>query len=180
MPRDSYELTVAGGKLPVGMIPAVTMPVAVDLVMEADGLVKLPYIRGATIGGVIQVYEPDASVLPSQTFVQVGRGGPRKAPSRVARELKPTHGLGGILVEVRSGKQVYRRLTNGNGEFRFAGLQPGTWTVTIEPAALPQEASIDDPSFTREVKAGAEESVEFRVEQRIRTMRMLAPMSVSG
>jgi hypothetical protein len=180
VPRGVYELQVAGGKLPVGMIPVVPMPVEVDLLNEGEVPVKLPYIRGATIGGVIQVYEPDASLLPSQTFVQVGRGGPPKPLPAAALELKPTHGLGGILVEVKSGEQVYRRLTNGNGEFRFAGLQPGTWTVKIDPAALPDNATIDETSVTLVVKPSAEETVEFKVEQRIRSMRMLPTLKVSG
>ena len=180
VPRGLYELTVAGGHLPVGMIPVEAMPVEVDLLTEAQVPVKLPYIRGATIGGIVQVYEPDAGLLPSQTFVQVGRGGPPKALRPAARELKPARGLGGILVEVTSGEQVYRRLTNGNGEFRFAGRQPGTWTLKIDPAALPENATIHESSVTLVVKPSAQESVEFKVEQRIRSMRMLPTLKVSG
>ena len=85
-----------------------------------------------------------------------------------------------IAVEVRSGEQVYRRLTNGNGEFHFAGLKPGTWTVKLDPAGLPENATIEETSFTVEAKPSAEETLEFKVEQKIRTMRMLAPLKVAG
>jgi hypothetical protein len=50
---------------------------------------------------------------------------------------------------VRSGEQVYRRLTNGNGEFRFAGLEPGTWTVMIDPDKLPENATAVPPFAAR-------------------------------
>ena len=174
-----YKLTLAGGRLPVGMIPLVELPVEVNLYFDATEPVNLPFIRGATIAGKVQLYEPDASLLPSQTFVKVGRG-IKAPPPPTSEELKPSRGLRGILIEVRSGEQVYRRLTNGNGEFRFAGLQPGTWTVTIDPDKLPENATIDETSYTLEVEPSADQTIEFRVELKIRTMRMLAPLKVKG
>lgn len=175
----TYQLTVAGGRLPVGMISLVEMPREVNLFFNTDEPVNLPFIEGATIAGKVQLYEPDTSLLPSQTFLQVGRGGKATAPP-TSQERKPSSGLGGILVEVRSGEQVYRRLTNGHGEFRFAGLQPGAWTVAIDPGKLPENATIEQTSFALEVEPSAEEAVEFRVELKIRTMRMLAPLRVKG
>ncbi|UHD14942.1 peptidase associated/transthyretin-like domain-containing protein [Thiocapsa bogorovii] len=174
-----YQLTLAGGRLPVGMIPLVEMPQEVNLFFDAGVPVNLPFIRGATIDGKVQLYEPDPSLLPSQTFVQVGRG-VKAPPPPTSEELKPSRGLGGILVEVRSGEQVYRRLTNGNGEFRFAGLQPGTWTVTIDPEKLPENATIEETGYTLEVEPSADQEVEFRVELKIRTMRMLGTLKVKG
>ncbi|QVL51026.1 MAG: hypothetical protein KFB96_11820 [Thiocapsa sp.] len=174
-----YDLTLAGGSLPVGMIPTLEMPRPVDLYFDAGASIDVPFIRGATIAGKVQLYEPDASLLPSQTFVRVGQGA-KAPPPPTSEELKPSRGLGGILVEVRSGDQVYRRLTNGNGEFRFAGLQPGTWTVTIDPAKLPENATIEETGYTLEAEPSADQTLEFRVELKIRTMRMLAPLKVKG
>lgn len=178
--RGYYTLNVAGGRLPVGMIPTTPMPMDVDLGTSNEERVKIAYIRGATVTGVVQVYAPDPKLLPSQTFVRTGSGGPLKTPAPTKQDLVPTEGLGGILVEVRQGDRVYRRMTNGNGEFRFAGLLPGTWTVTIDPEALPENASIEESRYTLEVKPSGEAKVEFRVEQRIRSMRMLAPLKVGG
>lgn len=174
--RDVYRVEVAGGSLPVGMIPLVEMPVEVNLHRNDDPLMKIPFIQGATIEGVAQLYEPDGKLLPSQTFVRVGE---RQTPP-AARELKPSRGVRGVLVEVRNGEELYRRLTNGNGEFRFAGLTPGTWTVKMLTDALPENARVDETEYTVEVAPKAEETLEFRVERKIRQMRMLAPLSVKG
>lgn len=140
-----------------------------------------------TLGGRVPIYEPDPSLLPSQTFVRLGRGpdrgldrGRAPKPPVAVTELTPTTGLCGVLVEVRNGDRVHRRLTNGNGEFSFVGLHPGTWTVSIDRAAIPQNASIDATSFTLALVPKDTQQVEFRVEQRIRSMRMLAPLKVSG
>jgi hypothetical protein len=172
--RDIYRVEVAGGSLPVGMIPLVEMPMEVNLHLDDDPVMKIPFIQGATIEGVVQLYEPDSSLLPSQTFVRVGQAPPS------ANELKPSQGLRGVLVEVRCGDEVYRRLTNGNGEFRFAGLTPGTWTVKMLTDALPENATVDETEYRVEVAPKAEETLEFRVEKKIRRMRMLAPLSVKG
>ncbi|SDW77700.1 hypothetical protein [Thiocapsa roseopersicina] len=174
-----YDLTLAGGSLPVGMIPTLEMPRPVDLYFDAGATIDVPFIRGATIAGKVQLYEPDAALLPSQTFVRVGQG-VKAPPPPTSEELKPSRGLGGILVEVRNGEQVYRRLTNGNGEFRFAGLQPGTWIVTIDPEKLPENATIEETGYTLEVEPSADQEVEFRVELKIRTMRMLGTLKVKG
>lgn len=172
------QIKLAGGQLPVGMIPLIELPVEVNLHFDAGVPVKLPFIRGATILGKVQLYEPDPKLLPSQTFIQIGQGS--QPPPIRSEDLVPTRGLGGILIEVRNGEQVYRRLTNGNGEFRFAGLQPGTWSVTLDTSKLPENASIEETSYTLEVEPSADASLEFRVEQKIRTMRMLAPLKVKG
>jgi hypothetical protein len=174
-----YDLTLAGGSLPVGMIPTLEMPRPLDLYFDAGATIEVPFIRGATIAGKVQLYEPDASLLPSQTFVRVGQG-VKAPPPPTSEELKPSRGLGGILVEVRSGDQVYRRLTNGNGEFRVAGLQPGTWTVTIDPAKPPENATIEETGYTLEAEPSADQEIEFRVELKIHTMRMLTPLKVKG
>ncbi|KAA6183050.1 hypothetical protein F2Q65_16640 [Thiohalocapsa marina] len=188
--RGYHSLNVAGGHLPVGMIPVGEMPLPVDLTVDEETRVELAYVQGVTIDGIIQVYQPDTSLLPSQTFVRVDRSlpdaapetaaKPERAPEPAARELEPTRGLGGILVEVRNGDAVYRRLTNGRGEFRFAGLSPGTWTVSIDPEALPENASIEQARYTVEAQPADTAELEFRVEQKIRRMRMLAPLKVSG
>ena len=179
--RQIYELTVESGRLPVGMIPAQPLPMEVNLLADDEVPLKLAFIRGATIGGIVQLYEPEASLLPTQTFVQLGQGDQQgQTPKPAKIELKPSRGLSGVLVEVRSGDQVYRRLTNGSGEFRFAGLKPGVWTVKVDPAGLPENATIEETSFTVDAKPSAEETREFKVEQKIRSMRMLAPLKVVG
>jgi hypothetical protein len=172
--RDIYQVEVAGGSLPVGMIPLVEMPVEVNLHMDDDPMMKIPFIQGATIEGVVQLYEPDSKLLPSQTFLRVGQAPPDTT------ELKPSQGLRGVLVEVKCGDEVYRRLTNGNGQFRFAGLTPGTWTVKMLTDALPENATVEETEYTVEVAPKAEETLEFRVEKKVRRMRMLAPLSVKG
>lgn len=178
-PWGFYDLSVAGGQVPVGMIPVGTLPVPVDLATESEQHVEIGFIRGGTIAGRVQLYEPDPRLMPSQTFIRIGQGGSATPPPAV-KELVPTTGLRGILVEVRNGDKVHRRLTNANGEFSFAGLHPGTWTVSMDPAAIPDTATMDVSSYTVELAPKGEQQLEFRVDQPIRAMRMLAPLKVSG
>jgi hypothetical protein len=180
VPRGYYRLDVAGGRLPVGMIPTGTLPLEIDLVSDDRAQATIGYVRGGTVTGLVQVYAPDPRLLPSQGFVQTRAGTAPKGAPGLAQGLVPTGGLGGVLVEIRQAKQVYRRRTNGNGEFRFAGLLPGTWTVSLDPGALPEDATVAEPAQGVALKPGTEERLVFRVGQQIRTMRMLAPLKVGG
>ena len=60
------------------------------------------------------------------------------------------------------------------------GLKPGVWTVKRDPAGLPENATIEETSFTVEAKPSADETLKFKVEQKIRSMRLLAPLKVAG
>lgn len=73
-----------------------------------------------------------------------------------------------------------RRVTNPNGDFQFVGLKPGTWTVSLRPSGPPDNATVVQDGFTFELGPGDDGDAQFRIEQRIRRMRMLAPMRVSG
>lgn len=55
--RKIYELTVEGSRLPVGMIPTQPLPMEVNLLVGDEIPLKLAFIRGATIGGIVQLYE---------------------------------------------------------------------------------------------------------------------------
>lgn len=55
---------------------------------------------------------------------------------------------------------------------------PGT--VTIDPAKVPENATIEKTGYTLDAEPSADQEVKFRVELKIRTMRMLGTLKVRG
>ncbi len=60
------------------------------------------------------------------------------------------------------------------------GVKPGTWTVSLRHGDLPENATVAENSYTVELLAGDEVVADFKVEQRIRRMRMLKSLKVSS
>lgn len=172
-----HELRVAGGSLPTGMIPTVVLPMPVTLDFDPHKVVEIGYVQGASIEGRVQLYELPPDRLPSAAF----RGALLASATAPAEEpeLVPTRGVGGVLVTLSGLGVTMKRLTNANGAFRFVGLQPGTWTVTIAEDRLPADGVVKNLLQSVELEPGAAGELEFRVEKRLRRMRMLAPIKVS-
>ena len=174
-----YELKVVGGSIPTGMIPNCTLPIAVNPRWDDSCPIDLPYIEGASIAGQVQLFAPAAELLPSQTFR--GRSaGFGQQPDISREDLKPSGGIARVLVTITDGEETMRRVTNPNGDFQFVGLKPGTWTVSLLRDGLPENATPIEDSYTFELEPGEGAEANFRVEQRIRRMRMLKPLKVSS
>ena len=146
--------------------------------LRLDFSKRLPALD-LSLAGQVQLYAPAADLLPSQTFR--GRRGAFGGQREIGRDdLRLRGGLAQVLVTITDGEETMRRVTNPNGDFRFVGLKPGTWTVSLQSDGLPENASAVEDSFTFELEPGEEAEARFRVEQRIRRMRMLSPLKVSA
>jgi hypothetical protein len=174
-----YELKVVGGSIPTGMIPNCVLPVAVSPRWDDSCPIDLPYIEGARIAGQVQLFAPAAELLPSQTF-RGRRAAFGEQPEISRDDLKPSGGIARVLVTITDGEETMRRVTNPNGDFQFVGLKPGTWTVSLLSEGLPENATAVQDSYTFELEPGEGAEANFRVEQRIRQMRMLKPLKVSS
>ena len=56
-------------------------------------------------------------------------------------------GIGGVLLEIDNGTTRRRRLTNGNGEFLFEQMVPGTYTLRVVNALLPSYTRFEQDTF---------------------------------
>jgi hypothetical protein len=146
---------------------------------DEDYPLDLPYIEGASIAGQVQLFAPAAELLPSQTF-RGRRTEFDQGPEISRSDLKPSGGIARVLITITDGEETMRRMTNPNGDFQFVGLKPGTWTVSLLSDDLPENATPIDNSYTFELEPGQKAEAAFRVEQRIRRMKMLSPLKVSA
>ena len=95
---------------------------------------------------------------------------PEGAASRLARAA------GNVLVTLRNGDRVYRRLTGADGSFRFAGLLPGKWVASIDDEALPNGYEARSGQLVLEVAPGGQADAEFRLTPLVRSIKMLPPL----
>jgi len=81
-------------------------------------------------------------------------------------------GLANVVVEVRDAHGRVRRLTDGDGTARFTDLRPGTWTVELVEAALPDGVRLERDLYTVTVAGADTAALELRVLPVTQSMQM--------
>jgi len=81
-------------------------------------------------------------------------------------------GLANGVVEARDAHGRVRRLTDGDGTARFTDLRPGTWTVELVEAALPDGIALEREIYTVTVARGDTAALEMRALPATQSMAM--------
>ncbi|HET7463949.1 MAG TPA: carboxypeptidase regulatory-like domain-containing protein [Longimicrobium sp.] len=83
-------------------------------------------------------------------------------------------GIGGVVVELRSGTERRRRMTDAHGAFLFSDLPPGDWTVTVAGDGLPAHHALDHETTAVALEPGGETELTLRAVPRQRALRIVA------
>lgn len=76
-----------------------------------------------------------------------------------------------LIVEASSGSDLFRLLTDKNGNFSFEDLRPGEWNVKVYQNGLPQGYRLVTPQFKVILKAGNEEKLKVLIEKKARQIQ---------
>lgn len=132
-----YRLEVKN--LPVGLVATVPLPIAVSLRAGETVRVAIPLRRTAAIEGTV--------------FDDVDRNGVREAGEG---------GLAHIRVVLSGEGLEQEAFTDGAGEFLFPDLLPGSYTVRLDTASLPEHYEPTTPATVEvQLRPGEVAEVEF-------------------
>jgi len=81
--------------------------------------------------------------------------------------------LAGILIEIRSGSDRLRRLTDRDGRAQFADLVPGSWSVFALGNSLPPESETKPDTLQVELLPSASSEVKLLLRKRTRQIRIV-------
>lgn len=143
-----------------GMVPVRPLPMEIEVQESSDNELDVAMVRAGSVAGRVMVYD-HAEQPPTQWLVA-------------------THGMAGILVILRSGEREVRRLTDGNGHFRIAGLPAGKWAVSVSDEGMPSGHRLVQQEIGVEISPDQEATVNFRLVPRPRKVQMLAPLVLRG
>jgi hypothetical protein len=146
----TYRLSMDRSNVDVERVPAQPLPLDVEVVARGERQVEIPLVRTGAVNVVVTL---------------------RSAGSQGARN---------VLVTLRNGDVVYRRLTDEAGRIRLAGLKPGTWTATLAEETIPEGYSVRAPEQQLQVAPGGSAAAEFELTPIVREMRMLPPLQVQA
>jgi hypothetical protein len=147
---SAYRLSMDRANVDVGKVPRDDLPRDVTVVARERQDLKIALVRTATLAATV--------TLPTNGTARVG--------------------VPNVLVTLRRGDAVYRRLTDVDGRIQLGGLAPGEWHVTVAAETLPPGSAAQGGERRVELAPGATASVELALVALARDIRMLPPLEV--
>ncbi len=152
---DKYYLTLGGL---VNKVAIQDVPMAVVLKAEEEIEIDIEVTDSAKLEGEVRIYAPKEEGNPSVIA----------ADGKVKER-----GLPNLLIEITSGKRVYRRLTDSNGQFVFQDLLPGKWLLKVYEGNLPRLYYLEKKLFALEVESAQENRISVRVMPQLRKIQFI-------
>ncbi|HEU4642376.1 MAG TPA: hypothetical protein VFS44_07955, partial [Gemmatimonadaceae bacterium] len=144
------------GSIGLDRVPTQENPLPVKVTVGGTTRVELGVVRAARVSGQVDVFNATAA-------------GAADSGSSITR----VGGLQGAIVALTSGSEIVRRVTDGDGRFRFEDLRPGRWTLRVERAMLPPEHYLEQEAFELDVAPGSDTAIAARVLPRKRAIRII-------
>jgi len=171
----THYLSIARADAALDKVPITRLPAQVEVLAEGDNRIDVALTRAATLGGRVLAHEPPNSALAAvELAAEAGEPGGIDRSAQ-GRRLQ-SRGLQEVLVILRSGERIYKRLTDQEGRFRIAGVPPGRWTVSIAEDGLPADLELERGQFVLDLEPGAKADVEFKLMPKPRRLKMLDPL----
>lgn len=171
LPRvGRYSLSVDPARTNPDWITAQPMPIEVEATAQTKPI-EIGIVRAASLHGRVAVYG-----FADRGDAFAGKGEPRTSPSAGPPRVREG-GLANIVVELSSGAERMRSLTDSEGNFSFDGIGPGVYGVAVDPLQLPPGHRLDPPSMRIDLAPGETRSVEIRAVEEQRRIRTIDPGS---
>ena len=176
----TYLLTIDKSRIGLNKVVLQQTPMQVSIVGGEEKYVEFAITRGASVSGEVMVYSvvDDSSDHFSADKMQDHMdefyiaGGDKNKTKKNGKETSitngktkrvPDHGLAGILVEMKMGEEIHRRVTDKKGRFFFGELRPGHWTFKLYEYNLPDYHKFEKEAYEFGLQPGEEKELLVKV-----------------
>lgn len=83
------------------------------------------------------------------------------------------YGLKSIIIEMKLGDEVHRRISDKKGEFSFQELRPGKWTLKLYNNNLPQYYQFENEIYEMDLAQGEDRWIEVKALPKKRRIQFL-------
>jgi hypothetical protein len=77
-----------------------------------------------------------------------------------------------LIIEASNGVEIFRVMTDRDGNFSFEDLRPGNWHVKIYPNGIPPGYQLDNDQFDLNLTSGKEEKLNVVVHKKSREIKL--------
>ena len=149
-------LSVDNASIGLDRITLEPLPMEIPIEGGIETRRDLHVTRSGIVSGTIQFYEMAEREFGDTSAAVVDRGG------------RP-----GVFVELSSGVEVLRRVTDNRGRFLFADLRPGKWTLRVAGGDIPSLHVVTPESVQVPLMPGDKQEVALQLRPRRRTIKIL-------
>ncbi len=182
----SHYLAVDTASVGLNRVTVQKTPMAVSVEGGKETSVEIGITRAVSLFGRVAVYQfennhnranhlGDKATENNNTQLYVaGKGKNGSSLSNVETTLVEAYSVANILVEIRNGSAVKRRVTDRRGRFVFEELPPGKWVLKVHKHNLPDHHYFQKDEFDLELAPGGKKEILVRVLPKKRPIRMIA------
>lgn len=149
VPSGEYYLHVDPESLGTEKTTAEMFPMKITIADQEVVSLEIGVVEACQVSGRASVR--DSAPAPEET-------GPVIKDERFGEG----QGIGSLLVELRRGDTVLRRLTSQDGTFRFPPVSPGSWQLTVYDHNLPSTLKLDQTRFSLNLEGDEEVTIIAR------------------
>jgi hypothetical protein len=134
----------------------IKLPIEVTVNPDLTTTVNIGMVRAGGLKGVVAV----------------------KEVRRMVQSSNEDYSLPRAIIEVSNGVEKFMTQTDGQGNYTFGSLRPGTWTVKIIPTYWKSKFKVTTETFQVELKSGTIEEVAFELVPKFRQIRFKSNKSI--
>jgi hypothetical protein len=148
-------------------------PILVQVKGGETTQLDIALVQGALLTGRVATAAPAASDSTSGNAPTHGSAPYIAGEPLSATGPGPGVGLPNVLVELTSGDEIVRSVSDQSGGFQFEGLRPGKWRLHVYDYNLPAFHYLEQSEMDLELTAGEHKQVAVRVLPRVRRIKMI-------
>jgi len=152
----TYYLMVDKSTIGLHDIPSIPTPIKVHVLPDQEQQIEFKITQSASLVGRIEL---------------------KKNGDLHSKLLDTGDQIGHIIVEMKMGDEIYRRLTGMNGEFGFYDLRPGRWTMKLYRNGMPKQFVIVQDQFTYDLGPGEKRDVIVFIQEKERKIKFIQDWS---
>ena len=179
----TYHIRVDQEAIGFNRVTAQKTPLEITVQGGAETEINLGVIRSATLRGRVVVFASKSESNNNSDNKNYPEGEKRdNQDGKLVIEARGKTGggkmvedyaLAGILIELQSESEIYRRVTDGKGQFLFGDLRPGNWTLTVYENNLPKYHYPEQTTFEFHLKPGSEEELLVKILPQMRSINII-------
>ncbi|MBF8247392.1 MAG: hypothetical protein HW374_192 [Bacteroidetes bacterium] len=142
----------------IGLDRVTLQPIPMEIAVRGgeESFVELTVVRSATITGSILLFGPR-----------------QQTESDTSSAMVQLQEQSGVFLELASGTEVHRRVSDNRGRFVFNDLRPGRWELKNVGGNVPLYHNFEKDSFVFHLKPGSLEVPVFNILPRKRQIRII-------
>ncbi len=154
---DKYFVQLDMPSVGLNRVALQVLPHEVTIIGGQEARFDISLSRSVSVSGIVQMFgmkEQAANDTTPPVIVELG-------------------GQPNVVLELSSGEDINRRVTDNHGHFAFTGIRPGSWTLSIIEGNLPQNCYFEKDTYELTVAPGQSAEQTFKALPRRRRIQII-------